>query len=445
MRNYTLFVFVFFVLNISAQTSSVVKVPELPVYKNSAYSNPNPNLHQSNQQQINPYNPNEAGYKRSRNEALINEATAYQQRIDNKNQTQSDIQLLASKGFPSQSYQKGTSCYYQAYDEINNMLQGKQALDLGRAVFLVENAYYNNSLNYTDYQNYLKQQVQLCNQKIKEEKLDTNDNLVKNMMLFRLISDTLNIKPHGTENAITHLPIKYDYEDYKSEKNYDSHFVTKLMQNGTGQCYSMPLYYLVLAEQIDAKAYWAFSPKHSFVKIQDEKGVWYNLELTCNAILSDAHYMNNSYIKAEAIRNRIYLEPLDKKQVVSEMLLELAKGYYTKYGLDDFYLQCTDTAKQYLSNDLDAIMLKAAYEESLTMTLAHLLDAKKPEIMKEKSPEAYKHYEQMQALYKQIDNLGYEELPSEIYARWLDYLGKQKAKTGNQKTILTNKLTEIKK
>jgi len=70
-------------------------------------------------------------------------------------------------------------------------------------------------------------------------------------------------------------------DDYKSEKHFDSHFVTKLMRSGIGQCYSMPLYYLILAEKIGAKAYWSFSPKHSFVKIQDKNGVWYNLELTC--------------------------------------------------------------------------------------------------------------------------------------------------------------------
>ncbi|MFT4070389.1 MAG: hypothetical protein QM654_00530 [Dysgonamonadaceae bacterium] len=71
----------------------------------------------------------------------------------------------------------------------------------------------------------------------------------------------------------------------------------------------MPLYYLLLAEEMGAEAYWSFPPRYSFVKIQDEKGDWYNLELTCKAILSDTHYMNSSYIKAEALQSKIYLEP----------------------------------------------------------------------------------------------------------------------------------------
>jgi hypothetical protein len=195
------------------------------------------------------------------------------------------------------------------------------------------------------------------------------------------------------------------------------------------------LYYLVLAEKMGAKAHWAFSPNHSFVKIQDENGTWYNLELTCNAILSDAHYMNNSYIKAEAIRNRIYLEPMDKKEVVAHMLVELAGGYYEKYGLDDFYLNCANTSSKYQKNQLDPLIMRASYEERLTLILAKLLEAPKPEMMKQKSPQAYKHYEKMQTLYNQIDNLGYEELPEGVYSKWLEHINSLKDKQSNLMNI----------
>ena len=63
----------------------------------------------------------------------------------------------------------------------------------------------------------------------------------------------------------------------------------------------MPLYYLILAEAIGTKSYWFFSPRHSFVKIQDRKGDCHNIELTAKSILSDTHYMNNSYIKSRSL------------------------------------------------------------------------------------------------------------------------------------------------
>jgi len=419
-----------------AQTSPTIPNPQLPTIGVPQPNIPNPYQYQNNRQQVNPFNTIDHESIQRQNQQIINEALEYERNNYSQNQLQRDIQMLSTKGFPSQSYQEGTASYYSAFNEINNMLEGKQPLSLGRAVFLVENAYYNNTLNYDDFQKNINDQLQFCNEKIREDKLDPNNNMVKNMMLFRLISDTLKIKPKGTERTITHLPIKYDLDDYKSEKKFDSHFVSKLMKSGSGQCYSMPLYYLVLAEQMGAKAHWAFSPQHSYIKIQDEDGTWYNLELTCNAILSDAHYMNSGYIKAEAIRNRIYLEPLDKKEAVAQILIELAGGYYEKFGLDDFYLNCANTSSKYQKNQLDPLILKATYESRLTMTLAKLLDAPKPEIMLQKSPESYKHFLRLQELNQQIDNLGYEELPNGIYERWLEHINRLKDKESKQKDLI---------
>lgn len=389
---------------------------------------------------IYPHIPNSGFNRQAQQEALMREVQAHQRRlqetanneaqnhIQNEIQRQTDIMMLIRYGFPMQSEYEGTDAFYSAFDEISNMLNGQEALHLGRAVFLVENAWHNNKYGYNEYRNSIKAAVDFCNRKIEEERLDKNNNLVKNMMLFRLMSDTLTVKEKSTQKALTHYPVKYNYDDYDSRISYDSHFVTTLMQTGTGQCHSMPLYFLVLAEEMGAEACLSFSPRHSFVKIQDENGNWHNLELTCKAILSDTHYMNNSYIKAEALQNKIYLEPMDKTNTVAEMLLELARGYYQKYGLDDFYLKCIDTAEQYLKNGLNAKLLRSAYQTRLTLTLAHLLNAPKPEIMKELSAEAYKHFELMQAQYKEIDGMGYEELPVAVYAVWLDHIAKEKEK-----------------
>ena len=412
-------------------------LPGVTIMKNPTYQDFQVQGPQFNPANINdPFGMGDNDKIQRQNQQIMDEVAEYERRTAQRNQPQSDIKMLATKGFPSQSYQQGTSNYYTAFEEINNMLDGTKPLDLGRAIFLVENAYYNNTLNYDDFQKTIADQIKVCNEKIREEKLNKESNLVKNMMLFRLISDTLKIKPAGMERSVTHYPIKYDLDDYKSEKHFDSHFVTKLIKSGSGQCMSMPLYYLVLAEKIGAKAYLAYSPHHSFIKIQDNDGAWYNLELTCNAVLSDAHYMNSGYIKAEAIRSRIYLDPLDKKEVVAQMLAELASGYYEKYGLDNFYLNCANTAMKNSNNQLQPLMQKAFYEERLTMTLAKLLQAPKPEIMQQKSPEAYKHFLKLQELNQQIDNLGYEETPAAIYATWLEHINDLKAKENKRKGLM---------
>ncbi|MDR1346860.1 MAG: hypothetical protein LBJ63_00280 [Prevotellaceae bacterium] len=434
MKNIIGIVFIFCVVNLSAQTAGI-RIPQLPLPEVKMPQVPNPYNHQLNQQQPNTYSHDEIKHNIHQSEAMINEMYEMMQRRE-------AIEILTERGFMSQSDldPKGTGYFYAAFDEINAMLKGEKPLSLERTVFLVENAFYNNSLDYSEYKKFIRQKTDLCERKIGEEKLNRNNNMVKNMMLFRLISDTLLFKNSATESTQIHLPVKYDYDDYNSKVSYDSHFVTKLMRTGIGQCHSMPLYYLILAEAIEAEAYWSFSPRHSFVKIKDEKGIWYNMELTCSAILSDAHYMNSGYIKAEAIRNRLYLEPLDKQQIIAELLIDLAKHYHARFGLDDFYLQCADAAAKYLSCDINAIMLKTIYQESLTLYLAELMETKTPEIMKQKSPEAYNHYIKMQKLYKQIDDLGYEQFPDELYVKWLNYIAQQKEKAEQRKTFLPNEI-----
>lgn len=412
------------VIDLFGKTKPIVNTPVIPT--NPTIKNNAP-----------PHDPTSLTNIQQRNTSFIKEVNELE--VQKEIQKQSDILMLTHNGFPMQSDNVGTSNYYKAFIEIQKMLTGEQSLNLGKAIFLVENAYYDNTYKYEDYQNTIKDIAELCNNKIEEDNLDKNDNLVKNMMIFRFISDTLIMKDKNTGKKLYHYPVKYNYEDYHSQNSFDSHFVTTLMHTGKGQCYSMPLYYLILAEEMGAEAYWSFSPRHTFVKIQDNEGKWYNIELTCKGVLSDAHYMNNSYIKAEALQNKIYLDPMDKTNIVAQMLIELARGYYHKYGLDDFYLQCADTAMKYLDNDLDALMLKSEYQTRLTLTLAQLLNAPKPEDMNRKSPEAYKHFELMQEFYRQIDNLGYEELPEDLYARWLDYIEKEKAKSEKLPSIFIPK------
>lgn len=385
--------------------------------------------------QVNPHNPDSYKNIQLQNEQLGQEVEAIH--IHNR-RIQATIESLINNGFPSQSDIIGTSNYYNAFDEIHRMLKGEIPMNLGRAIFLTENAYYDNVYSYEDFKNSIDDVVELCYMKIKEDKLDREDNIVKNMIIFRMIADTLKIKDDVTGQTLYHYPVKYNYDDYESKKNFDSHYVTTLMRTRKGQCNSMPLYYLVLAEKMNAEAYWAFSPRHSFIKIKDENNVWYNLELTCKAILSDTHYMNNSYIKAEAIQNKLYLEPMDKRNVIAQMLIELARGYYNKYGLDDFYLKCLDTAKDHLDNKLEALMMRADYYTRLTLTLGHLLQAPNPKVMEEKSPEAYRYFILMQSLYGQIDKMGYEPLPEGVYANWLKYIAKEKEKSEKLPSIFIN-------
>ncbi len=210
------------------------------------------------------------------------------------------------------------------------------------------------------------------------------------------------------------------------------------MRSGIGQCYSMPLYYLILTETMGAEAYWAQAPHHGFVKIKDENNAWYNIELTCSAILSDAHYVNHNYIKAEAIRSKLYLNPLDKKDIISDLLSNLARYYHMRYGYDNFFLQCINTVLQYSPNNLTALMFKYEYERELIQTFGYLVETRDINTLIAKIPKADKHLEELKKVSKQITSLGYEDTPPEVYAVWKEHIAKQKGKVAQHKTILLN-------
>lgn len=408
-------------------TMPVIKLPEVPKptipIPNSQTGIPRNNFYT-------PHNPNAVMDVQQRNAAIMREVAeneAYLAEI----RLQNDINTLLAGKFPYQytQWEEGTQHYQSAFDELNKMLQDDIELNVGRSIFIVENAYYGNIYDYKDFRKVIQENAELCKMKIEDEKLDVNDNLTKNMMIFRFVSDTLEWRDKATKKKMYHYPIKYNYDDYESKINFDSHFVTSLMRTGKGQCISMPLYYLTLAEEMGTDAYWSFSPRHSFVKIQDDDGVWYNLELTCKAILSDAHYMNNSFIKVEAIQNKLYLDPLDKRNIIAGMVLELARGYYFKYGFDDFFMECVNLAKKYSPNNIEARLFESAYQTRITLVLAQLLNAPNPDIMKDVLPEAYQHFVLMKAQHKEIDDLGYEDLPEDLYAQWLAHIAKEKAKS----------------
>ena len=348
------------------------------------------------------------------------------------------VDQLVYHGFPSWANEPGTEYFRLAFKSLRGMLIDSIPLNIERAIFLVENAYMGNQIKYKDFQQAVNKMVQFCYSRMNDLKLDKKDELAKNMVIYSLLVDTLKLKPPGSEKMITHYPLKYNWDDFDSKKDFTSHFVTTLVATNTGQCYSMPLLYLILAERLGTEAYLSYAPHHSFIKIKNDKGAWYNLELTCRYILSDYHYMNHSYIKSEAIRHKIYLTPLSKKETVASMVLQLGRYYLLKYGYDPFIMNCVALTEKYSPHDIEARILGANYQTTLTLTIARLLEARKPLELKNHSPEAYRHYERMQELYRGIDSMGYEEMPVEIYRKWMEHVIHEKEKEGKKSLYLKN-------
>lgn len=327
---------------------------------------------------------------------------------------------------PSEFGTYGTQYYQQALEELSRMLSGETPLNLKDAVFAVENAYFENQLNYSDFNNAISNLAEIARLKTNQDGYNWNNPITKNIMLFRAMADTLDIKIPQKETSITSYPMQYDFDDYRGEKNWSNMFVSKLLATHKGQCHSMPLLYLILCEQTGTEASLAYSPSHSYIKFKDNSGNWHNLELTNGRVVTDAFVVGSGYVTAEAIKNKTYMEPQSKQQVVAECLSDLAFGYAHKHGYDKFLAQCVDSVLKYDENNLTALMIRSNYETIRFNYVINQIGRPHPDTLKVYYPEVYKMLEDRNTTYSRVDASGHRDMPKDAYEAWLNSVDDEK-------------------
>lgn len=370
---------------------------------------------------------------RKQNEDIMREVEENERRRAEINRQYAIREYLKSNPIPLPDFSNapGTENFHNARKEILEMLDGKRTISLKRAVFVTENAFFGNKMKYDEFDAAIQNLKHICLLKMKEEKLDINDGLAKLMMAFRILSEVVEVKEPGSEKTIVHHPMKYDFEDYNADMNTSNYMVSKLLSQNTGQCHSMPLLFLILAEELDTEAFWCFSPSHSFIKFKDEQNRWYNIELTQGAIVTDDFYMNSGFIKSKAIQTGIYLKPRTLKQTVAHMLNDLSFYYIARYGYDRFVDENSNLVIRYSPSDLTAYQ---HYANICTAQALYVINAcgRPPKERLPEYPQAYNLFNRMLQSYEKIDSLGYEDMPAEMYHNWLKQLDKAKALPENQ-------------
>lgn len=320
--------------------------------------------------------------------------------------------------FPSLSHVKGTEHYCNALDEISQMLEGKQKLNLSKAVFLTENAFFNNKSNFQWFDADIEGYVEIIRQAIEQEGFDYNNPSTRKWGIQQFLADTIQLKDDRGNVMFTHLPYQYDFKDPWGKTDWSKQFVMKLLNTGKGQCHSMPLLYLMLAEKMGVEAWLSYSPKHTYIKVQDEKGNMLNYETTNGHYTTDNWVLSSGFIKSEALRNGIYLDTMNRKEVIATCLADLANGYSRKYGFDPFVLDCVNTALAYSPNNIYALQIKSNYRTALFFFVIKQLGVKSPKDLPN-YPKAYELFKQMHEIYGEIDAIGFEDMPEEMYQNWL--------------------------
>ncbi|MBB4037669.1 hypothetical protein GGR21_003590 [Dysgonomonas hofstadii] len=383
-------------------------------------NNPTPDIptfptNNRNQQQLNIYEQDRLTVERMN---MMQRQNQFEEELASYSSVQFDL--------PSWSGAQGTEHYYQTAGKLIDMLNGKAPLNLKDAVFAVENTYFEGLLDEKIYDEAISQMATIARLKAGQDGLNWNNPTTKNLMLYRVMADTLRVKFPMRERASTSFPMQYDFEDFRGEQDFSKLFITKLLSSHKGQCHSLPLLYLILCEKVGAEASLAFSPQHSYIKFKDRNNNWHNLELTQGMMTTDAFIIGSGFINAAAIKHGVYMQPQSKKQVIAHCLSDLASGYIHKYGYDKFVIQCIDSVLAYAPTNTSALAMKSNYHSIHLSYAAHQVGSPPPDTLKVHYPDIYKLFEQRNNVYRRLDEIGFVEIPKEVYESWLNSANEEK-------------------
>ncbi len=304
--------------------------------------------------------------------------------------------------------------YHQAYSYLDSMLNDQVPYSFKKAVFTVENAYYDNVVEQVMFNKYITTLSKLSKliaencSLIYQEKDSTRFSIYAG--IFSMMMDTTRII--FNDDTVKHHPCSYDFDDPFGHKDWSKMFVTKLLKTKKGNCHSLPLLYKIIAEELNQPVYLALAPNHVYIKLKSEKLGWYNTELTSGDFPRDAWMMASGFVHLDAIVNKLYMQALNDKQSLALCLLDLAKGYEKKFGSSDgkFIIKCCQTALKHYPNYINAMLMMGETKLKLKMYRAKIAEEK------------IQNLEEIQALYDKMDGLGYREIVDDKEKKYLKWL-----------------------
>jgi hypothetical protein len=208
-------------------------------------------------------------------------------------------------------------------------------------------------------------------------------------------------------------------------------FVTKLLQTNSGQCHSMPLLYLCIAERLHIKAYLSLAPNHSYIQFFDNKKVLRNFETTNGHIVSTSWLLQSDAISAMAYKNKTYLDTFSSRKLYAECLADFQNSYIARNDYDNFTNQLSQKILSIDSTNINALMSNS----NVALLQLHSLAVKygnPPQEQLNQYPELEQAYNNSRAQQKVIQT-GYQDMPIEQYNEWRNSIDREMQKLNNAK------------
>lgn len=254
------------------------------------------------------------------------------------------------------------SLYEKAYQEINDMLDGKTKISLKRAVFLSENAFLGGKLNYeTDFCRPILQAAAFLKRFIAANRLEKY-NTAKQIALCDFM-----FKPWSGNGF---KPFEYDVTEEYPKDDWHYQLVSRTLKTHKGQCHSLPWTMKLFAEELGADVHIALAPRHCFIMYKDIDNLfpedWVNVEVTSHQYQPTWVKKKDFNITDSAVIVGTYLTPLSDKQTLACQMAHLALGYQYKYNTyDAFTLKCVNAALKYYPQNPNALLTKGKSLEAL--------------------------------------------------------------------------------
>lgn len=319
--------------------------------------------------------------------------------------------------------QEKQKLFESSYTLLNNMIENDSKYSFKKAVFAVENAYLEGNLDTL----WINKQIKLLNNLSKSLIKDRflaylerdKEKVNKWASVFEVMHDTIPLNINDT--IYKYEPFGYDFNDVFGHTTRENLFVSKLLQTRKGNCHSLPYLYKILAEELGVEANLALAPNHIYIKHRSIKDGWYNTELTSGIFPIDAWIMASGFVHIDAITNGVYMKALNNKESIALVLIDLADNYNAKFPNNDgtFVLKCTETAIKNYPNFATALILRA---ETHYKQIEKEEDKAKHDLL----------FKGLQKEYEHIHQIGYRNMPEDMYLNWLVSLKEERSKYENK-------------
>lgn len=290
--------------------------------------------------------------------------------------------------------------FEKSYKELTEMFDGVKPYNLKRAEFLVENAFYEGTMDYKVFCHDIDSVVDVLNRFIDVNYIRQHKT-APNFAIFEYFT-----KPSPMNG---YKKFVYDFEDPLGEKDFSVFFTPKLLRTHKGQCTSMPLLYKILCDDLGGHSALAFGPMHLYIKHIGEDGKWVNVELTHGGFVRDVWLMETMNISTEAIRNGIFLCALNEKETIALMMMQLSRAYQFKYKSSDmFVVRSVDHVLNALPNFSNALVMKLNYHQDCGRKYLERYGGDPSDYLEY-------HHKEYHRTVTQLDSLGYSQPTVEEY------------------------------